>query len=178
MRQLKTNRNRRNDRRRRSVAIAVAICVFWAFAGGVEVPCATGAPAGALYCAVTIVPASGDRDGDGLLDTTEAWLGTNPDVADTDGDGMADGDELTADTLPTERTSVLRILSVEADADGTSLEWQGGRSARQLLEICSALPSSWSPIHTNEPPTAWVTNFFDPGLNGRTRFYRIRIDGQ
>ncbi len=35
-----------------------------------------------------------DSDGDGLLDSQEATLGTNPNNADTDGDGTADGAEV------------------------------------------------------------------------------------
>jgi hypothetical protein len=33
-----------------------------------------------------------DSDGDGLLDSEEATLGTNPSLVDTDGDGLMDGD--------------------------------------------------------------------------------------
>ncbi len=36
----------------------------------------------------------GDSDGDGLSDTQEAVLGTNPNNPDTDGDGLSDGDEV------------------------------------------------------------------------------------
>lgn len=35
-----------------------------------------------------------DTDGDGLTDTQEADLGTDPNMADTDGDGLTDGDEV------------------------------------------------------------------------------------
>lgn len=37
---------------------------------------------------------TGDSDGDGLSDTQEASLGTNPQNPDTDGDGLNDGDEV------------------------------------------------------------------------------------
>jgi hypothetical protein len=37
-----------------------------------------------------------DRDGDGISNSQEAGLGTNPDLADTDGDGTRDG----ADSCP------------------------------------------------------------------------------
>ncbi len=36
---------------------------------------------------------TGDRDSDGLLDSQELQLGTNPDMYDTDQDGIGDGDE-------------------------------------------------------------------------------------
>jgi Thrombospondin type 3 repeat/Bacterial TSP3 repeat len=41
-----------------------------------------------------------DDDNDGLSDTAEASLGTNPLVADTDGDGASDGSEVAAGTNP------------------------------------------------------------------------------
>ena len=52
-----------------------------------------------------------DTDGDGLLDSEEADLGTDPDEADTDGDGIEDGDEVEAGTDPT-----------SADTDGDGLD--------------------------------------------------------
>ena len=41
-----------------------------------------------------------DSDGDGLSDGEEVDLGTNPNRADTDEDGVSDGDEVLADTDP------------------------------------------------------------------------------
>jgi Tol biopolymer transport system component len=58
----------------------------------------------------------GDRDGDGLDDDEEAFLGTDPALVDSDADGLTDGEEfrLSADPL-------------EADTDGDTLidgdEW-------------------------------------------------------
>lgn len=52
-----------------------------------------------------------DTDGDGLTDTEEAELGTDPNTADTDGDGLIDGPEINEyDTDP-----------LEADTDGDGL---------------------------------------------------------
>jgi hypothetical protein len=48
-----------------------------------------------------------DRDHDGLDDSTEAALGTNPNLADSDGDGLSDSQELGRGTNP-----------VHADSDG------------------------------------------------------------
>ena len=42
----------------------------------------------------------GDRDGDGLSDTQEAELGTDPDEPDSDGDGWLDGAEVQGGTNP------------------------------------------------------------------------------
>lgn len=41
-----------------------------------------------------------DTDGDGLTDSMEALLGTDPNNPDTDGGGISDGDEITAGTDP------------------------------------------------------------------------------
>ena len=43
-----------------------------------------------------------DSDGDGLLDSQELALGTDPDVTDSDGDGTDDGDEVAENTSPTD----------------------------------------------------------------------------
>lgn len=52
-----------------------------------------------------------DSDGDGLLDSEEAELGTDPDLADTDGDGLNDDVEVANGSDPT-----------LADSDGDGLE--------------------------------------------------------
>jgi hypothetical protein len=43
-----------------------------------------------------------DSDGDGLLDSEELALGTDPDATDSDGDGTDDGDEVAENTSPTD----------------------------------------------------------------------------
>ncbi|MCA0982908.1 thrombospondin type 3 repeat-containing protein [Halobacillus yeomjeoni] len=50
--------------------------------------------------AKTELPAPVDSDGDGLSDSEEADLGTDPDKPDTDGDGYGDGEEVEANTDP------------------------------------------------------------------------------
>ena len=47
-------------------------------------------------------PSVADTDGDGLLDGAEVELGTDPTLSDTDGDGFTDGEELTEGTSPTD----------------------------------------------------------------------------
>ena len=52
-----------------------------------------------------------DSDGDGLTNSEERDLGTDPDVADTDGDGIADGEEVERGIDP---------LNIDSDGDGYS----------------------------------------------------------
>ena len=52
-----------------------------------------------------------DSDGDGLTDTEEADLGTNPNLEDSDGDGLTDPQELDLGTTPT---------TADTDGDGFS----------------------------------------------------------
>ena len=50
-----------------------------------------------------------DSDGDGVVDTLEIEIGTDPDAIDTDGDGLADGEELDLGFDP---------LAADGDGDG------------------------------------------------------------
>lgn len=50
-----------------------------------------------------------DTDSDGLTDTDETTLGTDPNIADTDGDGLDDGNEVATGTDP---------LNNDTDSDG------------------------------------------------------------
>ena len=58
-------------------------------------------------------PPSGDvdTDADGLMDSEEAALGTNPNNPDTDGEGLSDGAEVNAGTNP---------LAADTDGDGAT----------------------------------------------------------
>jgi hypothetical protein len=59
-------------------------------------------------------PLLADTDGDGLSDAEEAVYGTDPLLADTDGDGFEDGVEVDAGTDPTDPESHLQGASVPA----------------------------------------------------------------
>lgn len=60
-----------------------------------------------------------DADGDGLLGSTEAILGTNPTNGDTDGDGLSDGVEFTNGTNPLDVCDPLQTDNAcDPDHDG------------------------------------------------------------
>ncbi len=61
---------------------------------------------------------AGDCDGDGLTDSQEAALGTDPTVADTDGDGLVDGEEAAWGSDPTDADSDGDGVPDGAEANG------------------------------------------------------------
>ena len=52
-------------------------------------------------------PDNADSDGDGLEDGAEVALGTDPTASDTDGDGYTDGEEVDEGTSPTSAADAL-----------------------------------------------------------------------
>ncbi len=83
---------------------------------------------------ITSAACCGDRDGDGLDNDEEVFLGTDPLVVDTDADGLTDGEEwrLTTDPLDTDTDNDTLIdgdewfihytnpLLIDSDGDGVS----------------------------------------------------------
>jgi hypothetical protein len=65
-----------------------------------------------------------DNDSDGLNNSWEKSLGSNPNDGDTDGDGMSDRDEFRAGTGLTDPDSFLVVADVRRDGDnGLQIEW-------------------------------------------------------
>ena len=88
-----------------------------------------------------------DSDYDGLFDTYETYLGTDPNVADTDGDGLNDGQEVTAGTNP-------------KVSDKTVIDAVKVNSANFGLAPLSNLTATGATPHTNgwyyQPEWGWV----------------------
>jgi hypothetical protein len=82
-------------------------------------------PVGTPAPGVTTTPAAPtDTDNDGLSDTREQELGTDPRNADTDGDGLKDGDEvLKYGTNPLK-------MDTDTDTYPDGLEVKGGFNPR------------------------------------------------
>lgn len=81
-----------------------------------------------VYAKATIVE-SVDTDSDGLADSTEAAIGTDPAVRDTDGDGLTDGDEeVMLNTFAT-------IADSDGDGFGDGLEVAAGADPRSTNSV-------------------------------------------
>lgn len=81
-----------------------------------------------VYAKATIVE-SVDTDSDGLADSTEAAIGTDPAVRDTDGDGLTDGDEeVMLNTFAT-------IADSDGDGFGDGLEVAAGADPRSANSV-------------------------------------------
>lgn len=65
-----------------------------------------------------------DDDGDGIYNSREISMGTDPDQVDSDGDGISDHDEVIAGTNPANEDSVLTVHHVwPASADQFAMTW-------------------------------------------------------
>ena len=83
---------------------------------------------------------NGDEDMDGLTNSEEESIGTNPLLADTDGDGVEDGQEVIDGTNPLDAGSALAVLGTKvcsqlgSDASGSNVIFelvnQTGRTLR------------------------------------------------
>ena len=66
----------------------------------------------------------GDEDQDGLHNSWEKSLGTDPNKSDSDGDGVSDGSEHFARTDPLDPASLLHLSEIRPDGEATVLSWQ------------------------------------------------------
>jgi len=92
----------------------------------------TVSDSGGAESAATVVLDVGDRDEDGLCDSREAEIGTDPEDPDTDGDGLGDAEEDSGPTSPTDADTdddgiadgdegPLDLDPVNPDSDGDGL---------------------------------------------------------
>ena len=142
-----------------------------------------------------------DSDGDGLSDTQEVTLGTNPLKYDTDGDGLGDGTEmnvqhsnplradtdgdgasdwaeLVAGTDLANAASVFAITNIARNADGSvTLQWTGVAGRTYWVQR-STTPdfSSYQTAVSAWPGTTPVTSFTDTPIDVTSTFYRVVVE--
>jgi hypothetical protein len=116
---------------------------------------------------------SDDADGDGLLNTNETALGTNPRSKDSDGDGMNDPHELIAGTSPTNSVSVLAV-QLSTDVSANQISWYGVNGRYYQLEYTDNLTNGWTPKGSVSSGANAQIMKLDV-TTGAGRFYRIRV---
>jgi formylglycine-generating enzyme required for sulfatase activity len=116
---------------------------------------------------------SDDADDDGLLNTNETTLGTNPRSKDSDEDGMDDPHELIAGTSPTNRASVLDVQLLTGGS-ANEVSWYGVSGRYYQLEYTDNLSNDWTPKGAVvSGANAQIMKTDISTVAGR--FYRIRV---
>ncbi|HUF61167.1 MAG TPA: thrombospondin type 3 repeat-containing protein [Verrucomicrobiales bacterium] len=100
----------------------------------------------------TLSPGGGDedRDGDGLTDSEELELGTDPDNSDTDGDGISDGVEVAAGSDPLDPASRFQITRIALSGGvNVELEWTSAEGILYAVEGSATQEAdAWQVIDT------------------------------
>ncbi len=124
---------------------------------------------------------SDDPDGDGLKNTNEWAIGTDPRNSDTDGDSMSDPDEVTAGTSPTNSSSFFEMEIHSQETDGV-LSWFAVSNRYYRVEYKTSLtgvdfrgdPLPWQSLGDVISGSNAVYNLPDPSAD-TTRFYRLFV---
>jgi hypothetical protein len=114
---------------------------------------------------------------------TQADLTNGPfevtETSDLDRDGQTAWQEWKADTDPNDPDDVLNLNGIVMTGRGLSLNWKGGKGARQYIETKQDLSDTgtlWSVIFTNYPPMVSAQSLLDQTHTNQTLFYRIRVE--
>lgn len=154
---------------------------------------------------IVVTHGASDFDGDGLNDTLELTLGSNPASSDTDGDGMSDGfeyqhwnsptggvagndddgdgqtngQEFLAGTHPKDAGSNLRIVSiVPSGGGGYTVTWTSALGKNYRVWFADVLGAAFVVLPGGEsvPAAGTETSHADPSAAGKTnRFYKIEV---
>ena len=113
------------------------------------------------------------------------WLWTyylptdiSSDFADPDGDGMNNWQEWRAGTVPTDASSVLKILSLSRNVSGMAVSWQSVSNVIYYLQRRANLgvSSSFSSVKSNIVGQAGMTTNKDASVTGSGPFfYRVGV---
>jgi len=122
----------------------------------------------------------GDPDADGLANSEEYQIETNPLLSDTDGDGQSDGEEVVAGTDPTEEKSLFKVAYVSLHDEGSErwvrLAWLTILGKEYRVYYQDRPGSAWIPLGPLHSGNGSVIGQDDPeGLSHPARYYRIGV---
>ncbi|MFO1513370.1 MAG: choice-of-anchor Q domain-containing protein [Verrucomicrobiota bacterium] len=101
------------------------------------------------------------------------------DYTDNDNDGMNNWQEYIAGTIPTDSSSVLRMLSPASDVSGVLVSWQSVATRNYFLQRSTNLlqQPAFKTIQSNITGRAGVTAYTDTNTaSGGPFFYRVGIE--
>jgi hypothetical protein len=101
------------------------------------------------------------------------------DFVDSDADGMNNWQEWVCGTCPTNRLSVLRLVSAAPTGANVTVSWQSVGGVNYFLERSASLASPFALLATNILGRAGTTSWADTNAAGAGAvFYRVGVKGQ
>jgi hypothetical protein len=120
-----------------------------------------------------------DSDGDGLSDSQETTLGTDPQRRDSDGDGIADRDELIAGTNPNSAMDTLRLAGISRVNGQSFLSWIARSNRIYAVEFLDGgLGSTFCPVESLNAilsSTNGLLQVIDASNSSPVRHYRLNV---
>ena len=118
---------------------------------------------------------STDTDGDGLTDSEEATLGTDPNLADSDGDGFSDGQEVAAKTDPLSRASQLAMIGVSSLDGSRNVLWRSQPGVTYIVEVSTDL-ENWEVLADGAVADAGdMTTLAHADAPAGSAYYRVTV---
>ena len=117
-----------------------------------------------------------DQDGDGLGDSQEILLGTDPLLPDTDGDGATDYEEVAAGTDPRDATSTFLVTLSSSEMAGiVELEWPS--AAGRAYRVLQADPATgaFMPASSDLPATPPRNRFLVDTAAATSVWFRVEL---
>ncbi len=120
-----------------------------------------------------VLDSSGDSDNDGLSDSYEIGIGTDPENPDSDNDGASDGNEITAGTSPTDPNDIFAISDINSTTGNIEIAWQ-----TRLGKIYTVKSGNSPDLITNDiyqvNGTGQIQNYTNTPESG-IKFFRLDV---
>jgi hypothetical protein len=117
-----------------------------------------------------------DDDNDGLTDTGEAAIGTDPKNPDSDGDGTSDRDEVIAGTDPLRSDSLFKFTDITPAGDHVILRWSSASNRTYSLWGTADLTSNAWEIIDHAIPGTVPSNVHTTEAPSGSRFFNVTVE--